>query len=164
MHAEWRPIPEFPKYSVNSEGYIRNEESGNRMAMSVNQSGIVYVRLTKNCIQYARGVALLVAGVYIKDKPNKNFDCAVNLDGDRFNNRAANLVWRPRWFATKYFQQLDEAHFEDPYPIEELNTLEQFKNPWDASKKYGLLQADVLLSICNGTMVWPTKQTFRRTD
>lgn len=162
MLIQWRQIPNFSNYSVSSEGFVRNDESGRTMAMSVNQSGIVYVRLTKNCVQQARAVSLLVAAAFIQERLNASFDCAINVDGDRFNNRAVNLVWRPRWFATKFFRQLDEAHFDDHYPIEELNTLEYFDNPWDAAYKYGLLQADILLSVCNGTMVWPTRQKFRR--
>lgn len=162
MLIQWRPIPNFSNYSVSSEGFVRNDESGRTMAMSVNQTGIVYVRLTKNCVQHGRAVSLLVAAAFVRDRMHDSFDCPINLDGDRFNNRAVNLVWRPRWFATKYFRQVDEAHFNDDYPIEELNTLEQFNSPWEAAYKYGLLQADILLSICNETLVWPTQQQFRR--
>ena len=132
------------------------------MALLVNQHGIVHVGLTKKCVQYKRSVALLVATAFLKNDMGDTFNCPINLDGDRYNNRAANLAWRPRWFATKYFQQIEEAHFVDPYPIEELNTREQFASPWDAALKYGLLQVDVLLSVCNGENVWPTKQRFRR--
>jgi hypothetical protein len=163
MLSEWRPISAFPGYSVSSEGFIRNDESDKLMAMMVNQTGIVHVGLTRNRIQYKRAVSVLVASAFV-EKKLPTFDCPINLDGDRFNNRAANLVWRPRWFATKYFQQLKEAHFDDYYPIEELNTHEQFYNPWNAVKKFGLLQVDVLLSICNGTEVWPTEQKFTRLD
>lgn len=162
MLAQWCPIPSFPNYSVSSEGYVRNDESGRRMTMMVNQTGIVHVGLTKNHIQYKRAVAPLVADSFVKNRFDASFNCPINLDGDRFNNRAANLVWRPRWFATKYFQQLAEAHFDDLYPIEELNSREQFETPWDAVIKYGLLQIDILLSVCNGTMVWPTRQKFKR--
>lgn len=162
MLNEWRPINEFPNYSVSSEGFVRNDESGRRMALLVNQHGIVNVGLTKNRVQYKRAVALLVAIAFdARGQVDKSFDCPVNLDGDRFNNRIDNLVWRPRWFATKYFQQIEEAHFVDPYPIEEMNTQMQFKNPWDAALKCGLLQVDVLLSIANGTRVWPTGQIFK---
>lgn len=163
MMSEWRPISTFPNYSVSSEGFVRNEENGRRMALLVNQHGIVNVGLTKNFVQYKRSVAILVATAFdVKGRLNDSFNCPINLDGDRYNNRAANLVWRPRWFATKYFQQIEEAHFVDPYPIEELNTREQFENPWDAALKYGLLQVEILLSITNRDCVWPTQQRFAR--
>lgn len=162
MSIEWRPIRDFRNYSVSSEGFVRNEESGRTMALLVNQHGIVNVGLTRNCVQYKRSVALLVATAFLKNDMGDTFNCPINLDGDRFNNRAANLAWRPRWFATKYFQQIEEAHFVDPYPIEELNTHEVFESPWDAALKNGLLQVDVLISITNGECVWPTRQKFKR--
>ena len=162
MSIEWRPIRDFRNYSVSSEGFVRNEESGRTMALLVNQHGIVNVGLTRNCVQYKRSVALLVATAFLKNDMGDAFNCPINLDGDRFNNRAANLAWRPRWFATKYFQQIEEAHFVDPYPIEELNSHKIFASPWDAALKNGLLQVDVLISITNGECVWPTKQKFRR--
>jgi hypothetical protein len=164
MLTEWRLIESFPDYSVSDEGFVRNDDSGRRMAMSVNQSGVVHVGLTRNHIQYKRAVSLLVARAFVKDDRNEAFNSTINLDGDRFNNRAANLVWRPRWFATKYFQQFEEAYFDDPYPIEDMLTRERFHNPWDAAKKHGLIQVEILLSICNGTPVWPTNQRFRRAD
>lgn len=132
------------------------------MALLVNQHGVVNVGLTRNFVQHKRAVALLVATAFVKNDMGDAFNCPINLDGDRFNNRAVNLAWRPRWFATKYFQQIEESHFVDPYPVEEMNTRETFDNPWDAALKYGLLQVDVLLSICNGNEVWPTNQVFRR--
>jgi len=132
------------------------------MALLVNQNGIVNVGLTKNRVQYKRAVALLVATAFIKNENGDAFNCPINLDGDRFNNRVDNLAWRPRWFATKYFQQIEEAHFNDPYPITEVNTHKNFASPWDAALKNGLLQVDVLLSICNGEEVWPTGQRFVR--
>lgn len=162
MLNEWRPIREFRNYSVSSEGFVRNDESGQRMALAVNQHGVVNVGLTKNRVQYRRAVALLVAAAFIKNDMGDAFNCPINLDGDRFNNRVDNLALRPRWFATKYFQQIEEAHFVDPYPIEELNSQKQYKDPWDAALKNGLLQVDVLLSISNGDDVWPTGQRFKR--
>jgi hypothetical protein len=133
------------------------------MALLVNQHGVVNVGLTKKCVQYKRAVGLLVATAFIdKGDLGESFDCPINLDGDRYNNRAMNLAWRPRWFATKYFQQIEEAHFNDRYPIEELKTRNRFESPWDAALKYGLLQVDILLSVCNGDPVWPTRQVFRR--
>jgi hypothetical protein len=162
MLVEWRPIEDFENYSVSRLGTIRNEESGRLMAMSVNQRQVVNVGLTRNCKQYRRAVGLLVASAYLADdRPSRVFDCTINLNGDRFNNAVDNLAWRPKWFAMRYNQQFDEAHFEDYHPILNLQTQEVFRTSWDAVRKHGLLHSDLILSIANGTSVWPIRQHFR---
>jgi hypothetical protein len=162
MLMEWRPIEQFPIYSVSNEGLVRNEETGRQMSLLVNQHGVVNVGLTRDCRQYKRAVGLLVATAYLKDKqPNKAFDCPINLDGDRFNNCVDNLAWRPKWFAVQYRRQLEEAHFEDEWPIENVDTHETFRNTWDAARRYGLLQMHILLAIANRSEVWPFRYRFR---
>lgn len=164
MVIEWRPIRPFPGYSVSSEGFVRNEESGQQMALLVNQRGVVHVGLTKNRVQYKRAVGLLVANAFIDNPYGPAFDCPINLDGDRYNNRVVNLAWRPKWFAVKYHRQLEEAHFDDYYPIEEVETHHQFYNPWKAAIAYGLLQVDILLSLNRGVKVWPSRTSFVRAE
>jgi hypothetical protein len=162
MFTEWRPIRLFPGYSISSEGFVRNDESGQQMALLVNQHGVVHVGLTRNRVQYKRAVGLLVANAFIPNIHGPAFDCPINLDGDRYNNRVANLTWRPKWFAVKYYQQMEEAHFEDPYPIEEVESHQEFYNPWMAAMAYGILQVDILLSLNRGTKVWPSRKSFAR--
>lgn len=161
MLADWRPIQSFSTYSVSSTGRVRNDETGRHMVLSVNQRGIVNVGLMRNNHQYKRSVGLLVADAFVKDGRTPAFNTPMHLDGDKLNNNATNLMWRPLWFARKYAEQLEEAHFEDYYPIVEVNTGEKFENPWDAARKFGLLQADIILSVCNSQRVWPTGQQFR---
>jgi hypothetical protein len=163
MTTEWRVIRFFPDYSVSSTGYVRNDDTGRRMTMLVNQAGVVNVGLTRNRVQYKRAVAPLVAKAFIDDRISEAFNCPINLNGDRFNNSVENLMWRPKWFATKYFRQFEEAHFEDYNPIEDVDTHEWFANPWEAAKRFGLLQVEIILSICNNTFVWPTRQKFQQT-
>lgn len=164
MLTEWRPIEDFPGYSVSETGFVRNDDVGRFMTMLVNQSGIVNVGLTKNRTQYKRAVALLVAKAFLEKPALEIFDCPINLDGDRFNNHACNLAWRPRWFATKYFQQFQHDHFDVNFPIEEMDMQEKFDSPWEAAVKFGLLQVDVMLSAINRVRVWPTMQRFRLLD
>lgn len=165
MLDEWRSIDDFPGYSVCETGHVRNDRNQRVLAMLVNQFGIVNVGLTKDRVQHKRSVALLVAKAFIEPHPIEAFDCPINLDGDRLNNNAQNLVWRPRWFATKYFRQfrddLSDEQFDVHFPIEEIDTQEKFESPWNAAITFGLLQNDVMLSALNKVRVWPTMQRFR---
>ena len=160
MLTEWRPIEEFPTYSVSTIGTVRNEETKRQMTMLVNQRGVVNVGLTRNCRQYKRAVGLLVAKAYL-ERPNNEFDCAINLDGDRYNNAVWNIEWRPKWFAVEYNEQMEEYHFEDYHPIINEETGERFVTPWHAVRRYGILHRDLILAIANRRPVWPIRQHFR---
>ena len=157
---EWRKIYNFPEYSVSDTGFVRNDENGRQMTMLVNQAGVVNVGLTKNRTQYKRAVALLVAKAFLTVARYDSFDTPINLDGDRYNNWVGNLALRPRWFATKYFQQF-HVERNDVYPIEDVDTHERFESTWEAATKLGLLQSDIIISVHTGRRVWPSNQRFR---
>lgn len=167
MNEEWRFIQGFPGYSVSNWGSVRNDENGRMMARLRNQAGIVNVSLTKNHVQHKRSVSLLVAEAFIPVKPHESFATPINLDGDRGNNVVDNLMWRPRWFAIKYFRQFRVAPAGFTKPIEELESKERFRNSWEAALRYGLIDLEIVQAILNNTQVWPTNQKFRilrRTD
>jgi hypothetical protein len=159
----WRYIREFPGYSVGDEGHVRNDDTGRIMAMLVNQHGIGYVGLTKNCRQHKRSVTVLVATAFTPKlaQHRGTFDTPINLNGVRTDNRASNLMWRPRWFAVKYFHQFQSNERGFNVPIEEIGTGEQFKTSWDAALKYGLLDKEIFVATLNRTYVWPSYQRFR---
>lgn len=161
MLTEWQQIRFFPGYSVSDTGFVRNDDSGRVMSMLVNQSGVVNVGLTKNKIQYKRAVALLVAQAFLVPPRQESFDTPINLDGDRTNNNAENLVWRPKWFAVKYFRQFKDSISSPPMAVEEINTSEKFSTSWEAATAYGLLDRDIRVSVVARTEVWPTYQRFR---
>lgn len=160
MQTEWIEIPEFPGYSVSDTGFVRNDETDRIMTKLVNQRGVVHVGLTKKGIQYKRGLSILVAEAFLI-RPSFAFDTPINLDGDRYNNHVLNLLWRPRWFAVKYFQQFqqDAPCFNRPVQITETN--EVYASSWDASTSLGLLDREVAMSIMSKTYVWPIYQHFR---
>lgn len=160
MH-EWRSIESFPGYSVSDEGQVRNEDSGKIMSLLVNQYGVANVSLTRNRVQHKRSVSLLVCQAFHPKRPGEAFNTPINLNGDRLDNHACNLVWRPRWFAVKYFRQFKTEPVGIKRPIEEVDTEERFPTSWDAALKYGLLDLEILLAIVNHTHVWPTYQHFR---
>lgn len=156
----WKVIRDFPKYSVSTTGRVRRDESGRILAQSPNQYGVVSVGLMRGNTQFRRSVPLLVAKAFIPH-PFGPFDTPINLNGNRYDNRIENLVWRPRWFAVQYNHQ-----FKEPYgypitrPLRDVKTEIEYENSWDVATKHGLLEKDVVLSILNNTVTWPTYQSF----
>lgn len=158
---EWKPVHEFPDYSVHPSGRIRNERTDRLMAQTLNQQGIPMVGFSVNGHYHKRAVAVLVANAFIPRKFGP-FDTPINLDGDRTNNSVENLMWRPRWFAICYHKQFKQR-YRNPirHPIVDMKTREVSENSFEVCKKYGLLEQDLVLSILNRTVVWPTYQEFR---
>lgn len=161
MQEEWREILEFPGYSVSNTGFVHNDETDRMMTRHVNQRGIVNVSFNKKKVQYKRSVSVLVATAFVTAARSLEFDTPINLDGDRFNNRADNLLWRPRWYATQYFRQFREEPQGIARPIEEVKTGEVFETSWIAALTYGLLDLEIVKAIANRTYAWPTYQRFR---
>lgn len=158
---QWKPIHEFPGYSVSSEGRIRNDRNRHIMAQTLNQQGIVQVGFSQEGRYHKRAVAPLVAHAFIP-RPFGPYDTPINLDGDRTNNGVDNLMWRPRWFAICYHKQFKKRyHSPINREIMEMKTREVFPTAFDACLKYGLLEQELVLSIINRTVVWPTYQEFR---
>jgi len=158
---QWREIVEFPGYSVSDTGLVRNDVTDRIMAQTPNTRGIAIVGLMKRGDQRKRSVAVLVAEAFVTHLRSLEFDTPVHLDGNRFNNRADNLVWRPRWFAIKYSQQFLYGPQGIGRKIEEIKTGEIFESTWHAAVKYGLLEREIVFSIMRQTYVIPTFQTFR---
>ena len=158
---QWRVIDEFSDYSVSDEGRVRNEETGRVLAQRMNTTGVIYVGLQRGRRQHCRSVPLLVAREFLPPHGNSNFDTPINLDGDKWNNRPENLMWRPRWFALKYRLQFHAPPKGFRHPVVEIETGVTFPTSWDAAIKYGLLDLDILVATINRTFVWPTGQSFR---
>jgi len=161
MEAErWKKIKGFPGYLVSDHGRIQAEKSGRILALSENQFGVVCVGMMKDGTQHHRSVPLLVASHFLK-KHSKIFDTPINLDGNRWNNHHTNLVWRPRWFAIKYNRQFSEPYvYPILLPIRDKKTGEVTVTSFKTAKRYGLLESDIVLSIANRTVCWPTYQEF----
>lgn len=159
----WKIIREFPMYSINEEGRIRNDERNRILRQSINQQGILYVGLTssEDGEQYKRSVAYLVAKTFMGNPTPVWFNTPIHLDGNRLNCRIDNLMWRPRPFAVRYHRQFDQPTRGFDAMIEEVETGERFRNSWYAATKYGLLNRDIIRSIVNGVPVFPTNQMFR---
>ncbi len=163
----WRDISSFPDYAVSDLGNVKNQVTDRQLNLLRNQRGIVMVGLIREKIQYKRSVTLLVANAFVPRLPGReSFDTPINLDGDRTNNQVSNIMWRPLWFARKYFAQFNNLDLilersNCLGPIQDTITKEVFESSWTAALKFGLLESDIYLSIVNRTYVVPSFQTFR---
>lgn len=156
----WKWIPEFPVYQVSDHGRIRNTKTDRIMALSMNQYGVQTVGLMHAGTQFRRSVPLLVANAFVPGG-TAIFDTPINLDGDRFNCRANNINWRPRWFAVKYNRQFVEPYFAPiDRRIRNMKTGEVFTDSLECAKWYGVLEEDLVQSIQFRTYVWPVYQEF----
>jgi hypothetical protein len=89
------------------------------------------------------------------------FDTPINLNGDRHDNAAWNLVWRPRWFAIRYIQQFQAIPRPLDQPLEDVRTGDVFETSWIATITLGLLHRQLVLATLGFEEVWPTRQRFR---
>lgn len=158
---DWEPILGFFGYSISTLGRVMRDTTGRILRIRVNQYGVPYVGLMRDGVQNQRSLALLVAKTFLHPTSDI-FDTPINLDGNRFNCALDNLMWRPRWFAVKYNQQFTLTRSMRPMrgPVRARDTGEVFPDSFSAAQRYGLLEEDLVLSIENLTVTWPTYQTF----
>jgi hypothetical protein len=162
---DWVVIPEFPEYSVSNLGRVRRNSSGRILSVRVNQYGVPYVGLMKTWYQHERSLALLVAKVFLPPT-NEIFNTPINLDGNRLNCAADNLMWRPRAFAVRYNQQFTQEWHSEPLsgPVRCRDTGEVFQSSRDAACRYGVLEMDLIQSIMYRTVTWPNYMSFEFLD
>lgn len=154
----------FPGYMISDEGEVKNERTGALLKLSSNQYGVVRVGLMSREEGRQKTLALnrLVANMFVTGK-SAQFNTPINLNGDRDDNNAKNLVWRPRWFAVKFFHQFEES--KTPLwgtKIYDVETSEEYPDSRHAACKHGLLEEDVMKSVVNGSPCFPTWQRFAR--
>lgn len=160
MEETWMEIPEFPNYQISSYGRVRNHVRRQPVALSLTQQGAVKVNLFADNKHYTRSVKRLVAENFV---PGHTFvfDTPIHLDGDQQNNRADNLVWRPRWFAGKYSHQF--RYFQKYVgmgPLVDRKTGVMYQDVYEAATRNGLLFEEVELALVNKVPVFPTWHLF----
>ena len=167
QETDWKPLREFPGYSVHRTGKVRNDDTGCMMKTGLNQGGTPMVGLTRDGVQYRRSLALLVAISFIPQLDGR-FDTPIHLNGDTLDNHVDNLVWRPRWFAVKYKRQfLDEATLGPPrwrirkdiWQADDHDKV--WANSWDCARYNGLLELHLCNSIVNKMPVFPTWERYQ---
>ena len=161
---EFRPVQEFQVYSVSDQGRVLNEKTGRILRLSENQKGVVIAGFMRGGVQYKRAVSALVARTFLPRPKLEAFTHTINKDGDRRNNHAENLEWRPYWFSRKYHVQFDHRFEMPEIAVADMQSGAEFASVWDAAMTYGLLVGDILESIDYQTSVWPTNQRFWRVD
>lgn len=163
----WNFIEDFPDYEVSNLGRIRNMKTEQILKPTLNQDGVAIVGLVQafngGTIQRKRSVAKIVAKEWGVKRLMPTCDTPIRLNGDPMDNRVANLMMRPRWFAVKYNRQLKEGEryiYPIVTPIRDVETGRVYEDSLDAAKTHGLLEEDVVMSIANHTVTWPTYQKF----
>lgn len=157
---DWRPIRGFAGYSINSLGQVRRDDTRRLIHPRFNQYGVPYVGLMRDWQQCSRSLPRLVAQTFLSS-PSEIFDTPIQLDGDPSNCQVDNLMWRPRHYAVRYKRQF-ENRYDNPIeaPVHAVHEQETFPNSFAAACRYGLLEREVVLSILNRTVTWPTYQQF----
>lgn len=160
MEMEWVTIPEFPNYLVSSNGDVVNANSGRWLAQSLTQEGVPKVGLVGGSKQATRSIGVLVAEAFVPGRDDVS-DTVVHLDGNRENNRAYNLAWRPRWFAHAYYTQLaDISESSRIGPLRDSRSGQRYMDVLECAITHGLLMADIRKSLVMGEVVFPTLQRF----
>jgi len=155
----WLPVREFPGYSISDEGKVRNDRFGKERKINRTRDGNLTVAFFAGGRLYNRSLAHLVAEAFV-DRPRQTFNTPIYLDGDKGNCRAANLMWRPKWFAMRHREQFKLTLPDYPHPVRNIYTGTIYDTVWDVVFDRGVLYNDVVLSIYNKTYVFPLFQTF----
>lgn len=159
---EWVGIEGFPGYSVNPLGQVRKDSTERVLQPRINQYGVPYVGMMREGRRHqcVRSLPRLVALAFVP-RPNDVWNTPINLNGDRLDCRIENLAWRPDWFARHYNRQFEER-YDNPInaPIRDVDTDVEYPDSLTTACANGLLERDVVLSILNNTLTWPTYQHF----
>lgn len=158
---DWREIRPFPGYSVSNFGDVRNDKTERLMRSTLNTRGFPIVGLMNRGVQYKRAVNVLVGKIFIPNPRPETFNAIIHLDNDRTNTAAANLAWRPLWYARNHAQQFDKDPLPPLGPVEEVHTGQVFETTWDAALGLGLIEYDIRLSVKLGRPVQVTGHQFR---
>ncbi|QGJ88065.1 HNH endonuclease [Gordonia phage Avazak] len=151
----WTPLREFPNYVINSEGILKQVDTGSIKTNRVNNYGDLIVNLYREGRPYTRKVSLLVAQSYLGEPRNEAFNSVIHLNGDKTDCNAINLAWRPRWFVVAYNQMFENNPINVSVRIKQ--TGEIFGTLREACVKYGMVESAAYLCAQDGSSVFPTK-------
>ncbi|MET0785776.1 MAG: NUMOD4 domain-containing protein [Paenisporosarcina sp.] len=157
-----KPIEGFPNYVVSNYGRVFNIATDRELTLShtTKDGGDLSVGMFRDNRQHRYSVKCLVARAFVEGE-TELFNTPVLLDGDRFNLRADNIVWRPRWFACTYVRQFSRLSTWINFgPIVDVTTGTKYDTIYDAATTNGLLLVDVMDSVFNEKIVFPTRQRF----
>lgn len=149
---DWRYIDEFPDYVVFEDGRIKKERSDRFVALRKNQQGINMVGLSKRGYGAStRAVDRIVCTAFWGDPPEDGLQSysPCHIDGDRSNDNASNLMWRPRWWATEWHKMLKSTRPMEVNDIQNLRTGEVYRDTLEAGIELKLLEKEVIHAANN---------------
>lgn len=145
-----------PGYSINQEGWVRNDETDKLLKRSFFENGepAVSFRISGRLVR--KQVTTLMAATWMAPHEYARFDTPMHLDGDRQNCHVDNLMFRPRWFVRRYHRECLENQFpqwDRPFKIVEWD--QTFQTPWECARRHGFLQGDIMLAVMNQGFLFP---------
>lgn len=92
LNEIWKPVEEFPNYSISSYGRLKNS-SGKiiKTHKTVTSKGYLYYGLWRKNKMYNRSAHRLTAIAFISNPNNKKY--VNHIDCNRANNHIDNLEW-----------------------------------------------------------------------
>jgi hypothetical protein len=160
MEYDCVTIRDFPDYLISNHGEVLNKNSGHTLRQSETKQGVVKVGIVRGGVQYTRSVKVLVADAFVP-RPDDVSDTPILLDGNPWNNRADNIVWRPHWFAWRYRHQFsDVTDLDHIGPLREIHSRDRYVDVYEAAIINGLLFTDIRRSIVTKEPIYPTFQVF----
>lgn len=103
----WKPLDEFPQYSVSNIGRIKNNKTGYVLVGGYDRDKYRQVTITCNGKQYNRRVCRLVAIAFV---PNPNNLPQVNhKDENKENDLWTNLEWCTAEYNVNYGSRNDKT-------------------------------------------------------
>lgn len=162
MEESWLRLEEFPDYGVSNFGEVANLKTDRIIRPFVNQQGILGVTLRRDKERFSRSVPLLVTNSFLPDHPS-HYNSPLHLDADYSNCRLDNLVWRPRMFTGRYYEQFEWVWFH--HSDDELlnrTTGEVFQGYKQPCIEYGIRAVEIVMSHTNDREVFPTWHKYKR--
>lgn len=150
--SEWKSIEGFPEYSVSDLGEIRRDDYDRMVKTRQNKQGVLMVSLYTKGKMKTKGVALIVANAFLDPPRNEFYDSVINLNGDRSDCRAVNLMRRPRPFTVRYFKMFDDQPYRSTIYVPEINGY--FQSIRQFCVMYGLIEGDVVSDM------WSQRRVF----
>ncbi len=159
----WKPIPEFPNYQISNLGRVYNNRTEHIMSTSLTNFGHVKITLKSDWSdeRFTRSVAQMVAEAFLEPLNCKDNQVVV-LNGDFSNVEAANLAWRPRWYAWKYSRQLKARQpvYYKNLAVRNVVTDVYYNSIEEAGMAEGLLFDDIWRSTYTHAQLFPYGAIF----
>jgi hypothetical protein len=149
-NEEWRPISDFPHYSISNYGRVKHKDRNYARKITINERGFPVVLLSSatSPTRYLRQVNVLVARAFL---PRALYDDATAIwhkDGDLSNCHVDNLMWdrRDRVLEWNDMHRRGEPQFRTP-AVKNNRTGEIYKDAYDCAMQEGVLESSIVWRI-----------------